>query len=549
MKKTLLTVLIFVVIMAVLLGVAALAQRNGVARQAGSAGDDAADDEAVSAYSIDERGATVIELLGDSASVKGRGATISGSDVRIIYPGTYRVEGTLTDGQILVDTGSMDGTVYLILNNAQVTCSSGPALYVKQADKTVLHLPEGTTNQFTDSAGYSLEDRGEYESGAAIFSEDDLVIEGPGRLAADGKAADGIRSKDKVKITGGALNVTGKDDGIQAAEKLTVENGTLLVGSGGDGLTTTKGKIEISGGSIYINSTGDAVSAATELNITGGSFIITTFDGSEKYAELAKTDISAKGLKAEDITITGGSFDIDSADDGIHAKRSAVITGGTEFTIAAGDDGVSAAETLTIRNVAVLVTYCYEGIQADSILLGNIWLGITADHAGVDAGETGFMLEGGTVKITAPRILSADGPVDFAGGTVTATADGTDSLFSMEEASVSAECTMQVYALSGSAMTLNEKGQLPASLMFILPSSVPEGTSVTLSDAAGAVLYDETVTEANGGVLLYAGGQLGIGQTYTLTAGENTYEAELTEGCTVTQPAGRSGSGEMRNWR
>lgn len=54
---------------------------------------------------------------------------------------------------------------------------------------------------------------------------------------------------------------------------------------------------------------------------------------------------SMKGLKAAgNMLISGGTFTINSADDGVHANASITVNGGT-FEVATGDDGFHAEET------------------------------------------------------------------------------------------------------------------------------------------------------------------------------------------------------------
>ncbi|MBP0970120.1 MAG: carbohydrate-binding domain-containing protein, partial [Oscillospiraceae bacterium] len=85
----------------------------------------------------------LIELVTDTVKVSGGGAAVSGSTVTIRKPGTYRISGTLEDGQILVDVD--EGAVALLLDGASVSCSSGPALHVLDSRKLVLYLTEGTS--------------------------------------------------------------------------------------------------------------------------------------------------------------------------------------------------------------------------------------------------------------------------------------------------------------------------------------------------------------------------------------------------------------------
>jgi uncharacterized lipoprotein YmbA len=86
-----------------------------------------------------------ISLNGDSATVTGSGAAADGSKVTISSPGTYEVTGTLTDGQLVVNT---DGAVTINLNNASITNTEDDAIHVKSGTVTV-NLADGTQNTLT----------------------------------------------------------------------------------------------------------------------------------------------------------------------------------------------------------------------------------------------------------------------------------------------------------------------------------------------------------------------------------------------------------------
>ena len=103
---------------------------------------------------------TANKIIGKTSSVavEGSGAAASGSVATINASGDYIVEGDLTDGQIVVDVqdNTDEGTVKLILNGADFSCSTAAALYVKSAAKVSVLISDGTENTF--SSTYSGED-------------------------------------------------------------------------------------------------------------------------------------------------------------------------------------------------------------------------------------------------------------------------------------------------------------------------------------------------------------------------------------------------------
>ena len=124
--------------------------------------------------------ATKIELTGDGATFTGGGVAVNGSVVTISAAGEYYVSGTLDNGQIVINTGDEVMKVTLTLNNASVTCLDAPAIMVEKADKLKLVLADGSENTVT--SGVEGTAPAADASGAAIFSKDDLDIEGSGKL-------------------------------------------------------------------------------------------------------------------------------------------------------------------------------------------------------------------------------------------------------------------------------------------------------------------------------------------------------------------------------
>ena len=141
-------------------------------------------------------------------------------------------------------------------------------------------------------------------------------------------------------LNGGTFNIeTSEGDGIKADPDY--------------GDTESEGSVTINGGTFNINSYNDGIQAKAKLIITGGTFTIKTFkDGSS--ADFDKDLYSAKGLKVStnetseiSMTISGGTFNLDTADDSVHSDGNITITGGT-FQISSGDDGVHADQYLIL---------------------------------------------------------------------------------------------------------------------------------------------------------------------------------------------------------
>ncbi|HOZ60296.1 MAG TPA: carbohydrate-binding domain-containing protein, partial [Nakamurella multipartita] len=118
-----------------------------------------------------------ITLSGTSASSSAAAVTVSGGTVTITAAGTYRISGTLTDGQLVVDVPG-DGVVTLILDGTDITSSTGSALLVSDAQSVVVQLAEGTQNTLSDASTYAQAstDTDTDTPNAALYSTADLTI-------------------------------------------------------------------------------------------------------------------------------------------------------------------------------------------------------------------------------------------------------------------------------------------------------------------------------------------------------------------------------------
>jgi hypothetical protein len=345
-----------------------------------------------------------IELAGDSITVEGTGATVDGSVVTITSAGEYRISGTLDDGQIIVDTQDED-TVYLVLDGVDITSSTSAPIYVRNAEKTVITLADGSENYVTDGASYVLEDAESDEPDAAVFSKDDLTINGGGSLTVNANYNDGITSRDDLKITGVNITLNAVNDGIKGRDSIAVKDGNITVNAGADGLQANndedaeKGYVSIEGGTLSITAGLDGIQAETSLVVSGGEISITTAGGSVASnggsawggrgmeGNANKTTDSAKGLKAgADLTIMDGVIQIDSLDDAIHSNDSVTINGG-DLLLASGDDGVHADVALTINGGDLNITQSYEGLESAAITINDGTIHLTASDDGINASD------------------------------------------------------------------------------------------------------------------------------------------------------------------
>ena len=376
--------------------------------------------------------------------------TLNDESITITEAGVYTLSGKISNGSVTVNT---DGNVKLILNNVTITNNSGPSIIILNAKNTVIELADNTVNTLTDGKTYT---NSEYDG--CIYSKDDLIIGGNGKLIINANYQDGIVSNDDLKITSGTYEINTVDDGIRGKDSVYIVNGTFKITAGGDAIKATndtdtdKGNIKIDNGTFKIVANNDGVQAEKKLIIQNGTFDITSGGGSTgtvtKQFDTNKTNSneSNKGLKTGDnLVIYNGTFTINSKDDGIHSNGALVINNG-EFTIASSDDAIHADSLLEINDGSFEITAA-EGLEATYVKINEGVVNINATDDGINAGKKSndytptieinggeltikmgqgdtdgidsngnIYINGGTINITATSPFDYDGEAKYTGG-------------------------------------------------------------------------------------------------------------------------------------
>lgn len=338
--------------------------------------------------SYDETTATQLELNGsDTTAVDG--VSVEDQTVTITQAGTYVVSGSLSNGQLVVNVNKEE-KVHLIFAGVTITNEAGAAVVIEQAEKVITTLANDTTNTLTDGSNYTLAE-GETEPDAAFYSKEDLSINGDGTLVITGNYSNGLRSKDDLVLAGGTIEITAKNNAIKGKDSVSILAGNYTLNTTeGDGIQANntedaeKGYVAIDGGTFSIQSGRDGIQAETNLSVQSADITIKTADGAQSQSLV--TDESYKGLKAGGVmTITSGTFAIDSADDSLHANDTINIAGGT-ITASSGDDGIHADNELTISDGTISIEESYEGLEASVITIAGGTTHVVASDDGINAG-------------------------------------------------------------------------------------------------------------------------------------------------------------------
>lgn len=266
--------------------------------------------------------------------------------VTITQPGTYRLTGTLSKGQVAIDLGKdakddPSAVVTLILDNASVTCTVAPALIfynVYECDRAFVAYDDGENPDYQASATVDTSAAGAnvilaknsintftgshvariYKEGTtkklhkydgAFYSKMSMNIFGDNgddsgllNIVSDNE---GLDSELHLTINGGAIHITSQDDGVNTNEDFvsvtTVNGGSLTVNAGlgaeGDGIDSN-GFLVINGGTVWTmsndRSPDGGIDADSPILINGGT--VSAFgtrndaassDSSQPYMELS----------------------------------------------------------------------------------------------------------------------------------------------------------------------------------------------------------------------------------------------------------------------
>ena len=276
--------------------------------------------------------ATAIALNGDSATVSGSGAYTNGGSVTISAAGYYDVTGALTDGSLVVDAGK-NAKVFIRLNGVSITCSDDAAIRINQADKVFLTLADGTENTLTSGETYSAAALADKTDGA-IFSHDDLTINGSGSLTVTAAYKHGIAANDSLRITGGAITVTAPSDTIHVNDELNITGAALTLNAGDDAIHSDT-SIAVLGGSITVNSCYEGIEAPEILVEDGDITVTSTDDG----INACGTETAEGNLPS--VTINGGTVTLLNPSgrdaDGIDSNGNIDIGGGLVYISLVGD--------------------------------------------------------------------------------------------------------------------------------------------------------------------------------------------------------------------
>lgn len=452
-----------------------------------------------------EENSTKIELNKTTATSNSDDVSIDGTTVTIKNEGTYILSGDLENGKIVVDSEKTD-KLQIVLNGANISCKGSAPIYVKQADKVFLTLANETTNTLTSTGEYETS---EDNVDAAIFSKDDLTLNGIGTLTVKSESGHGIVSKDDLVVTSGTYNINAASHGLSANDSIRIADGKFSITSGKDGLhsentdDTKQGYIYVADGEFNITAGYDALDASSAIQSDGGTFDVTTGEGSAKAASKrggapegekpsgerpkmpsrdgekpignppsgreneeppAKPDVESSqqnstsesgnttnentSNKSENTNTTENTSTEESTNSmkGLKAETNLVLNGGT-YNIDSCDDSIHSNKDITITDGTYSIKSGDDAIHAEETTkITNGNINVTKSYEGIEGLD--IELKGG--KIT---IVADDDGINAAGGN-----DDSGTVEPFENKGGMNEATNGSITISGGTIDINASG-------------------------------------------------------------------------------------------
>lgn len=452
---------------------------------------------------------------------------------------------------------------------------------------------------------------------------------------------DGIKAGDTVRITGGNVTIGNcYGDGIQA-ENVVIADGTLNIKTYYEYANTNFYKtnnvltaLNISGYNsssenestglktesiVYDTGSHKAIKAGTKEK----TFTYGEITDSESDYEAGKTYYQAA---SGGLTITGGTITLDttnsgikynggatsggmgggdsqtiigSPDDAIHSNNDATISGGT-IDIYSSDDGISVVNNLYFLNDAsVKVNTAYEGIEASNIVMGttdtdfaptvsvysnddginaakkNKVNYVYADDTEVEYTKTSYKTSGNSLTVNAGELTVEIGDDTTHSVTLINKGDSKGTTYNYSADGDGIDCNGSFYAYGGTIITIggtsggngvfdrdgdfvigegvtifgigssgmiegpttvnqpyiqysasssggmNGMGGRPGNTGSSGSSSIASGSTITINDSTGNTLYTYT-TKKTAGYILYSSPNLVNGSSYTIKSGTTT---------------------------
>lgn len=305
--------------------------------------------------------------------------------VNITEPGTYRVSGKLSKGQIRVDLGENacedpNAVVNLILKDADITCTVAPAILF-------VNVYECDGNWSVDTAKPEVDTSA---AGANLILEGGNTVNGShvAKIFKDQEEEKKLWKQDgaiysymSMNVSGdGKLDLTADNEGLDTELHLTINGGDIAIRADNDGINTNEDGVSvttINAGNIHIiaglGAEGDGIDSNGYLVINGGTVVAAANPGADAGMD---SDLGSY-IHGGTVIALGSSMDWAESD-------SEQVTMNLQF---AENQSADAAIVVTKEDGSVLFAY---DPGADEVLADNkrVYSGAILSCASFQVGES-----------------------------------------------------------------------------------------------------------------------------------------------------------------
>ena len=557
---------------------------------------------------ISVEGLTFSDLTEVSSDTDETGATVvSGSNelYTITTAGSYVLTGEFNGG-VSVSVGKNEET-HIFLKNAGIKNTDGIAFYNENKKSSlIITALNGTENvienggtdvnalhvkgDLTINGGGKLTVKSESKSAIKVsktltVTDADLIVEAVthgisarnveiqnAKVTVIAAGKDGINaecdddttvfpenySEGYVKLKNVEYSAKVYGDGIQADTLIYIDCGDYDIVTTGVfvkysaenmatyDLTSDKFRYKLSGGYYQ------KVASDTNIGLNSLYALLQSAKGL-KVGEIKYEDASGEEITVEDgdylIYIKSGNFDINTADDTIHANSGdAHIAGGT-FTINTLDDGITSDKLTLIEGGNITIESSYEGIEGGYVEISGGTVNIISSDDGINAASDDesvkeyILISGGEITVDASGDgIDSNGSVLMTGGTVTVygPTSGGDGALDSETGIIVQGGTL--FACSSLGMVETPATNSTAYVLsYAQNSAVTAGTTITVKDSSGNKIYSVTVKK-NCQSIIFSLPEFENGGTYSLYDGE-TELTTFTISSIITSVGSNGGMG------
>lgn len=337
---------------------------------------------------------------------------------------------------------------------------------------------------------------------------------------------------------------------------VSLKNSKVFASVSGDGIQADT-FVYITGGSVDIKTSATFVSYSAESMATydlseddfryikSGETYKKIDDVATKGARYAMIQ-SAKGIKCGEIkyeidgteyavtknsnyfiVIDGARVKINSSDDAIHTNSGSVLIKGGTLDLTTLDDGIHADELVKIDGGEITVNGSYEGIEGAYVEIGGGTIYITASDDGINAASDDesvnehIIISGGTITVDASGDgLDSNGTIYVSGGTLIVYGPTTGA-----DTGLDADGGILIDGGNVFVATTKEMLEIPASnsksnVLVYGVNTVQAGSEIILTNADGGEMVRITLKKQAQAIILSTP-ELATNGTYSLYADES----------------------------